>query len=112
MKQLVLLISILTTISAGAATSSSDTIKRMSANTKSITVIWPTDSWGDATSNECSTTTNVLSIDTSTEAGKSILSIALSAMMSGKKVTFVTSTTECLPVGGYAPAVSSINVFN
>ncbi|MEW6996025.1 hypothetical protein AADZ84_17470 [Colwelliaceae bacterium MEBiC 14330] len=112
MNRLILMISILFTSSVNAATSKIDTIKSIRASTNSISVVWAKNSWGDASSNECSTANGVLAIDTSTDAGKSILSIALAAMVSGKNVKFSTSTSQCLPVGGYAPYVVSVTIIN
>lgn len=96
---------------AMAAESTLDTIVRLSANTADITVVFPSTSWGDAASNECSSANGVVALDTSTEAGKTMLSLLLAAHLAGRRVKLATYDKECLSVGGLAPKIRHVNVF-
>ncbi|WP_444930647.1 hypothetical protein ACJJIF_02375 [Microbulbifer sp. SSSA002] len=111
MKIIIVVLLLVYSVNIWALETEIDEIKRISSSTSSVSVVWAETSWGDSFESECATT-SVVAIDTSGEAGRSVLSVTLLAFMSNKKVKFEYSDKECLPVGGWAPKVLRVDVFD
>ncbi len=60
-------------------------LQRVAVTNSGTVILWAKSGWGSADDNSCSTGTGVIAFDSKTDAGKSMLSLAISAYMAGEK---------------------------